>query len=732
MVARYGSLGLNLPKLGLPLCVLAMLLTRPATGQFQFSTRFELSEAVYLQELDNAAHTRLAHLKNYLAAKKWDEALATLRLLSEASGSQLVDQGNRRFVSIATYCDQQLCQLPAEALASHRLTIDPQAKEWYEAGVGSRDEEPLLRIVDQAFVSSWGDDALLALGELALERGDSDSARSYWRMILPAEERVSAGGPPETTATSLTYPDTDIGGADVNARLVLTSILAGDASRAESELADFKRRHGAAKGVLAGRKTVLAQWLESMLTERQSWPAEDPSPNWTTFAGSMERDRVAADSVDVGAKQWEAPLAEVTGNELIVGSSPFARRMASVQPLARRQQRLLSYYPLVIDGLVLFNTSDEIYAYDLKTGSPAWGTDNPVVFRDAAPTPRTRLGFNNATHGYPRYSMTADQGRLYARLGSPLTTTVGDAISSERQSYLVCVDLAAQGRLLWKVGPELEKFAFEGAPICDGDNLYVALRRSDVRPQAHVACYDAETGKRRWIKEICSAETLSRGQYDETTSNLLTLHGDAIYVNTNLGAVARLSKRDGHIDWVKVYRERQVGDAQQLQPYVHRDLTPCVFHRGRIYVAPADNERIYALNADTGELIWDTRYAPDVVHLLGIGGDNLLASGDRLYWINCDSGKLIRYWPDGNMPKGYGRGILAGRLVYWPTREAILVFDQQSGKLERNIDLRGKDELATAGNLLAAEGMLLVASTNRLVAYGQYSRVASGPEPQEQ
>ena len=59
------------------------------------------------------------------------------------------------------------------------------------------------------------------------------------------------------------------------------------------------------------------------------------------------------------------------------------------------------------------------------------------------------------------------------------------------------VDLAAEGRLMWQVTSE-EGWAFEGSPVADGQNVYVAMRRSGARPEAHVACLDAQTGQRRW------------------------------------------------------------------------------------------------------------------------------------------------------------------------------------------------------------------------------------------
>ena len=60
--------------------------------------------------------------------------------------------------------------------------------------------------------------------------------------------------------------------------------------------------------------------------------------------------------------------------------------------------------------------------------------------------------------------------------------------------------------------PDDDGWAFEGAPVVEGQNLYVAMRKSDVRPQAHVACFDVDTGRRRWRTLVCSAETPGGGK----------------------------------------------------------------------------------------------------------------------------------------------------------------------------------------------------------------------------
>ena len=72
--------------------------------------------------------------------------------------------------------------------------------------------------------------------------------------------------------------------------------------------------------------------------------------------------------------------------------------------------------------------------------------------------------------------MTVFQDRLFARMGSPVTGQPQRRHDGPRPGYLVCLDLAAEGRLLWKIEPE-EGWAFEGSPVADARGVYVAMRR---------------------------------------------------------------------------------------------------------------------------------------------------------------------------------------------------------------------------------------------------------------
>ena len=161
--------------------------------------------------------------------------------------------------------------------------------------------------------------------------------------------------------------------------------------------------------------------------------------------------------------------------------------------------------------------------------------------------------------GTPRYTLTIADDRLYARMGSPITNPPQQPGVSVASGNLVCLDLRAEGKLLWRVAAE-EGWAFDGAPVVAAARLFIVMRRNDIRPQVHVACFDTTTARMRWRRFVCAAETPARGTLAECTHTLLTLSGDTIYVNTNLGAVAALAVEDGRIHWLSLYPRARGGN----------------------------------------------------------------------------------------------------------------------------------------------------------------------------
>jgi outer membrane protein assembly factor BamB len=395
---------------------------------------------------------------------------------------------------------------------------------------------------------------------------------------------------------------------------------------------------------------------------------------------------------------------------------------------------------VVYDGRIFAADESEVFGFRADSGQPAWGDSGPSIYREPedAPAPLPGAG---SVFGTPRYTLTIADGRLYARMGTPVTSFPQQPGAVSSGDGIVCVDLRAEGKLLWRATAE-EGWAFDGTPVVAGARLFVAMRRADIHPQAHVACFDTTTGRMRWRRFICAAETPARAALPECTHNLLTLASGTVFVNTNLGAVAAVGADSGRINWLSLYPRARRGDLAQLAPHWSRSLNPCLFDRGRLYVAPADSPRVYAFDAFTGQVLWPGRHSEqatsnpvqdpldDVVDLLGVRGEFLIAGGRRLYWINISGprvGNIAHVWPDGPDQLGFGRGVITSTHVFWPTRDKIYAFDPLTARLKKEIELGPLG--VRGGNLTVAGGHLLITSGGELVMLSA-SGATKKPQPE--
>ncbi len=689
---------------------------------------------------------QLEQAKSLIAHKNWTEAFNLLRELTNKDTDSVVAVGDR-FIGLPAYSQLLISHLPPEALAEYRRTADPIAERWYRDGVATRDEQMLRRVLDEQFCSSWGDDTLLALGELSLERGDYEGARRAWEEINPqlpdptgksmwlALRDIDLAAnwaeidrrwqyrpkPPDWLA----FPDSELSLADLRARLALVSIRAGEFDRAALEIDVLNHFHPNAVGRLGGQEGLYAPALEKLLATARSWPAEPRDPNWPTFAGAPTRSPHAVQLGPVTGPAWKKAVDLVAP---LVFASPQSKEEAA--------SRHLNCFPVVVDGIVLFCDATQIHAVDLATGQPAFTKDG-VLYRDEAldnDTPKPPGNFRSFRsafgEGVPRYSMTVAGGIAYARLGQAATTRLDprDAPPGDR---LIGLDLTRDGLMAFRARPDDGRWAFDGVPLSDGHHAYVAMRRGDVTPHAYVACFDNASGRNVWRTAIGAADTLAGGRGDEITHNLLTLVGNRIYFNSNLGLIAAIDATNGQIDWLRRYgRLKGVAVAPGTPGPAHldRDPSPCMFHEGLLLVAPSDTPNVFALDADTGETVWLSDQLADIKHLLGVAGPNFIVSGSRLRAVDVRTGKTRFVWPESENAsiRGIGRGVLAGDEIFWPTRREIYVIQAVTGNRTRApIDLASVSDCGA--NLVAANKRLVVAGPDKLMAFG-----AALPQPPDE
>ncbi len=713
-------------------------------------TQVELT-APNVEVISGAIAARLEQAWALAAGRNWDEAVDIYReLIADKSDRVVVIDGNR-YASLRTYCHLQIARLPAEGLAAYRHRADPPAEQMYREGVANRDERQLRQVVDDWFCSSWGDDALLVLGELALERGDYETARRTWEQISPLlcapngmpmwlalrDIDLNAKWPEverrwqtrEKPADCLAYPDTQLDLADVRARLVLASIRAGALDRAAFELEIFRRLHPSASGQLAGQKENYAVALERLLGAAREWSPVTASTDWPTFAGSQTRGTTTAPLGAVLVPAWKEPIQlsppKYIRSVHLVQGGVGSDGLAKEQPDAAvcESQRPLSSHPIVVGGVIVFADGVGIHAADLTTGKPAITATGLLYDDESAEGKAALVPFGLAGgigHGVPRLTLNALDGIVYARIGA-LATSHAQANQSAGGDRIVGLDLRREGLLTFQSPREEADWAFDGTPVSDGRHVFVAMRHSDITPRAYVACFDAATGIQQWRTPIGAADTIAGGAADEITHNLLTLVENRIYLNTNLGLVAALDADSGHICWVSRYDRSAVktftaGSAVPL--HFDRDPSPCLYHDGLLVVAPSDTPTIFELDANTGKTVWQQDQLPNALNLLGVVGKHLIVAGEGIASLDISSGHVGWTWPDSDRAgiRGMGRGVIAGNEVFWPTRSEIYVIDPKTGAQTRApINLV---PLTGGANLAVSRGRLIVAGYDKLTVLG--------------
>ena len=737
--------------------VFISLFVRGADAQVAIEDRLTPMEVDLLGTTPQTHLTRAASLD---AEEGWREAVEAIQLVQLSHGDELIaaesqvqSPGFVQYRPVRVECQRLMSELlhssPA-ALRAYRSSVDARSQNWYEQGVREQDQRLLRKVVDRYFASSFADDALLALGELAYAEGKFESARYYWERIdqrlriptgplpgfagppespfwlglrqkLPTDELVAAFRTDQPPSSRTVYVGSDLPPGRIHALLALASIQQGVMLRAEFEVGLFEQLFPDERGPWRGRDVSFASLLNDLLTRTETMGPRPASASWRSFAKNARRDNSIERRVETQVMpSWRVLLADEEGAHLV----------------GRERKRHAAYHPVVLDSVVFVADGQRIRAFDLDTGRPWPDGVSGVLFETGLPPSRSRPG-NPEPWGRAHHTLTLADGCLYARVGSPLTTIRADQAGRFREDagVLVGVDVErGQGRMLrgFPLKTAASELAFEGAPVVHDGRLYVALRKSGIRVESHVACYDAQTAQPLWQTFIGSAEAPALGNADEISHGLLTLVDDTLFFNTNLGVVAALEAESGRIRWATAYPRVLRGTIAFRESW-HGNPRPCHYYQGLVITAPEDSDRVFALDAADGRVLWQTSRGKELrghvpTDIMGVAGDSVIVASDRLAWFDIFTGRLKAVFPGARAagptspapsPCGAGRGILAGDEILWPTSNGIVHLRQTLDADRQPVRSRQVTRYASpysAGNLIAADGVLLMASDRDLSA----------------
>jgi len=674
---------------------------------------YHLSNDVRVNEVETALRSKLAQVRAAVTNGQTAAVVEIIREVMNQSGDRLVNVTAEtkgvppRFVSAREYCQLLLTRLPPDALTGYRRQVDPTCRVWLEDGLRDRDPRPLERVVDWELASSLADTALWFLGEWAIQDGDPARARSFWRQLLPVD-RGSVELP-----TWRAVPDTEYSPAAVRARLILCTILEGRLDQARQELMQFVTVHSGERGRFAGQDVEYAVALQKLLEEAEHWLPQSDSPDWTTFARSVKRSVTIPVPFEPVSLAWRVTLPSPPKVHVTLWSETPSPEMK------QEKTSPLCYHPVVENGRVFVAVPDGILGFELATGKPLWSATDGRVFT-IDPSGRRELLVPVNSIGTLNWSATVHGKYLLARVGSPVTimpTLLTDAVPQSHS--LVCLNCEEEGKLQWKLDPPDQSWTFEGPPVIVRDRVYAVMRRSDVPSHLYLACLSADQGHLLWRQFLCAADTPGRGFLYEMTNILPTVGEGLIFVATNLGAVAAVSETTGEIRWITCYPRVDQGDLSTYEGFRYREPNPALYSDGLLFVAPTDSRQIFALDAFSGMIVWVCQAPTDRIrHLLGVVDGRLIATGDRVYWIEVTghkAGQVVAQWPEGGESLGYGRGLIAQNTLYFPTRDAIYIMDASNLQPKTVFSLRRWG--CEGGHLVWADGFLLVVSATELAVF---------------
>jgi len=705
------------------------------------------------------------------------------------------------FKDVQSYLQRRIanfCVDEPEFLETYRDRIDTLARQEFDAAVAAKDIEALSAAVDRFFLSSHTDQALVALGDLLLEQGRFFEARTRWQQIgaryrTPDDPRgvlLAMPGQPlwigvdgidwtehrtyvrtildqaKKSSRSATLPDSDIDPASIYARLCLASWLEGANRRASVELQLLRQLYPDTEGPLNGSVRNYYDFLASLLATESGAGERRSARDWPTYAGNTARNGIAKKG---DREAWFEPLWSVP-----LTTSPRTR---SNQRRAARNQRSsiygpadfdLSFFPIVVGETLVVSDMHRVRAFKMNSGRPAFpvylnreidsdkleygmfhAPSREIEDEDGDPLGVTPRGGNSRPLGARRFTLASQQNRVVARLG---TTMTGQDFNQWRfvdPPEMLVFDMAKEGMLAAQISPEFlsaGQWTFEGTALIDGNRLYCGMVEGGIRDRSILACFDWSTGMLLWKVDLGLTQPYGSGLmqgsgHGHRSHNLATLKDGVVYYNTNRGVIAAIDAASGQVMWVTRYPRRTLlpQALAAANENVKRDLVPCLVAQGMVLAMPLDSDRLFALDAATGQVIWQTvPGGVDPMYLLGTTEEDLLVSGERLTWIHLHSGKIRGEFPSsdsGIYDEGYGRGVLVGDEVFWPTLDKVYRLKsrllsqrivEQSGP---PIDLAATDE--EGGNLVYSQGRLAIASSDRLTVYqAKQSPAEAIPETQ--
>ena len=202
-----------------------------------------------------------------------------------------------------------------------------------------------------------------------------------------------------------------------------------------------------------------------------------------------------------------------------------------------------------------------------------------------------------------------------------------------------------------------------------------------------------------------------------------------MYLASNQGLIAAVRADDGAPVWLRTYARQAVNDGAAYARMLDARPYPCVVKESIIVVAPQDSGEIFALDAASGVTLWSRPLPAVDAHIEAVDDERVFLSGDRLWALDLATGEIDPQWGE-ELRNGAGQGALAGDVLLWPTQDAIVLIDRNTGNpvgTPINLPDPGGANLAVAAGADGKGQYIVAAGPKQLTVFRQKSSNPASP-----
>jgi len=665
------------------------------------------THAVLFEE-DRDVGPRLRKAAQLKAAGKMQQAFDLYLWVLENGADGLFRLDDDRFLSVRDVCIQNICQLPAEFLTQYRLRVDGEVARLFREAREHASPGELESLGIRYFLSSHGPEMLDLAGDMYAEQGAHPRAASCWWQLL--KWGTSAGIQREVVET----------------KLALALARSGREREARTILDGIRKRNPDASLVLGGDRKRVVDYLDAELPKEPAAPspaAGVSAGHWPQFGGGATHGACMPADFQCDVKTGEFPIPGCDWQ--IVNPSKALQLQIIVNGVNSGRTAATEYFPfhpIYAQGRAFIHDESGLMAFRLS----ALGEDWVVGEMGAAPAGvagprRIRMGLN-ATVDLRAFACAYENGVVYASFRSAPSGPEVWAVSEK-------------GKILWRLAKNTREFEWLGEmadisdPVVSEGRVYFCVWKVDEwRRDCYLVSVDALDGRLNWRRFLCSGPKMQMyyyGTWRLTPTLALPAASDGVVVVcSNVGGIVAVDGRSGEIRWGFAYDQAAGGNPfsggpdQRPAGYVASANSTPLIRQGKVYVAPVDSTRIYALDLTSGECLWRTSRG-DHDRIVGIAGDHLILSGKKVTALKASSGNLA--WEFNKEDMGCsGQGFVTREAVYVPGAAAICKLDPGTGALIGRVLVSSEAE--ECGNLLLVDDTMLQVG-HRVGFYGLWNKV---------